>query len=203
MLAAPSEPLKLADGRLVYPDGSIVDPSDAPPVTQYVEIPSNLEAQKLVTSARRKLADLPDVPKTMNTVSVVLSYALFGLDDVEIALATGMSETQVGIVKMHAAYQEMHDAVVGSIIASETDDVRQLFQVNARRATNTLLDVLARSKSEVNKISVARDILDRAGHRPADVVEHRHKLDGALTINIVTRDKNAIPTIDLEAEITE
>lgn len=198
MLASPSAPLKLADGRLVYPNGEIVDPSEAR--NEYVEVPTNREATQLVVSARRKLADLPDVPRTMNTISVVLSYTLFGLDDVEIALATGLSELQIGTIKMNDAYTQMRDTVVGSIIASESDDVRQLFATKSRMAADTLFSVLSRSKSETNKISVARDILDRAGHRPADVVEHRHKLDGGLTIEIIQRDTKVVPTIDLEVE---
>lgn len=198
MLADTKQPLKLADGRLVYPDGRIVDPSDAR--NALIDVPTNREATRLVVEARKKLADLPDVPKTMNTVSVVLSYTLFGLADVEIALATGMTETQIGIVKMHDAYTQMHDAVITSIISTESNDVRSLFEQHSRRAVNTMLSVLDNSKSEVNKIVVARDLLDRAGHRPADVVEHRHKMDGGLTIEIITRDKNAIPTIELEVE---
>lgn len=198
MLASPSAPLKLADGRLVYPNGEIVDPSEAR--NEFVEVPTNREATQLVVAARRKLADLPDVPRTMNTISVVLSYSLFGLSDEEIALATGLTELQVGTIKMNDAYAQMRDTVVGSIIASESDDVRQMFVTNSRLATNILLSVLHRSKSEVNKISVARDILDRAGHRPADVVEHRHKLDGGLTIEIIQRDGKNVPIIDLEVE---
>lgn len=198
MLASPSAPLKLADGRLVYPNGEIVDPSEAR--NEFVEVPTNREATQLVVAARRKLADLPDIPRTMNTISVVLSYSLFGLSDEEIAIATGLTELQVGTIKMNDAYAQMRDTVVGSIIASESDDVRQMFVTNSRLATNTLLSVLHRSKSEVNKISVARDILDRAGHRPADVVEHRHRLDGGLTIEIITRDNKSMPTIDLEVE---
>lgn len=198
MLASPSAPLKLADGRLVYPNGEIVDPTQAH--DEYVEIPTNREATQLVLSARRKLSDLPAVPRTMNTISIILSYTLFGLDDIEIALATGLTETQVGGIKMQPAFTEMHETVVGSIIAAETDNVRELFVKHSRKAVNTLVSVLDRSKSEVNKIAVARDLLDRAGHRPADVVEHRHKMDGGLTIEIITRDSKAIPTIDIELE---
>lgn len=199
MLASPSAPLKLADGRLVYPNGEVVDPSQA--YNEYIEVPTNREAQQLVVAARRKLSDLPDVPRTMNTIGLVLAYSLFGLDDMEIAIATGLSELQIGKIKMSDAYTQMHSTVVGSIINNESADVRELFVTGSRMAANTLLGVLRRSKSEINKISVARDILDRAGHRPADVVEHRHKMDGGLTIEIITRDTNAIPVIDLEAEI--
>lgn len=198
MLAAPHAPLKLADGRLVYSNGEIVDPSEARET--YIEVPTNREATQLVVAARRKLSDLPDVPRTMNTISVVLSYVLFGLSAEEIALATGLTEQQVGGIRMSDAFTQMHDTVVGSIIASETNDVRGLFVKHSRLAVDTMTRVLHTSKSEVNKIVVARDILDRAGHRPADIVEHRHKMDGGLTIEIITRETNAMPTIELEVE---
>lgn len=197
-LATSAQPLVLADGRLVFPDGNIVDPKQAQ--EQLVEVPTNREAVSLVVTARRKLSDLPDVPKTMNTISVVLSYSLFGLDDVEIALATGMTEDQIGRVKMHDAYTQMKDSVVSTILTSETDDVRALFQQHSRLAVSKMVSVLQSSKSEANKIVVARDFLDRAGHRPADVVEHRHKMDGGLVIEIIRRDDKIIPTIDLEVE---
>lgn len=197
-LAAVAEPLKLADGRLVYPDGNIVDPSDA--VDDYIEVPTNREATQLVIATRKKLADLPDVPKTMNAVSIVLSYTLFGLDDAEIALATNMTEKQVGVIKMHDAFSAMRSNVIESILNSEASDVRSLFQQHSRDAVTTMLTVLKKSKSETNKIVVAKDFLDRAGHRPADVVEHRHKLEGGLTIEIIRRDDKVIPTIELEVE---
>jgi hypothetical protein len=48
----------------------------------------------------------------------------------------------------------------------------------------------------------AKDFLDRAGHRPADIVEHRHRMDGGLTIEIIRKDKDDVaPMIDME--ITE
>lgn len=195
-LALASQPLVLADGRHVYPDGRIIDPNEAQ--EEYVEIPTNREATDLVIRARKKLADLPDVPRTMNAISVVLSYSLFGLDNVEIALATGLTETQIGTIVMGDAYREMREGVVSSILAAETDNVRDLFQQNSRMAVNKMLAIMQTSKSEQNKITIARDILDRAGHRPADVIEHRHKMEGGLTIEIIQRDDvNTMPVIDM------
>lgn len=190
--------LTLADGRLVYPDGRIVDPSEA--VEELVEVPTNREATQLIISARRKMADLPDVPRTMNTISVVLSYQLFGLDNVEIALATGLSERQVANIQEQASFAEMKEQIIGSILQSEGAAVRELFQQHSRSAVTTMLNVMQKSKSEANKLTVARDFLDRAGHRPADVVEHRHKLEGGLVIEIIRKDDRAIPTIELEVD---
>ena len=46
--------------------------------SQMVEVPTAQEAVRIVTAARRKLSELPEVPRTMNAISVVLSYTLFG-----------------------------------------------------------------------------------------------------------------------------
>jgi hypothetical protein len=48
-------------------------------------------------------------------------------------------------------------------------------------------------------MAAARDILDRSGHRPSDVVEHRHRMDGGLVIEIVRRDA-VLPIIDMDKE---
>jgi len=191
-----AQPLVLADGRIVHPDGNIVDPKQE----KLVAIPTNREATQLVLAARRKLSDLPDVPRTMNTVSVIMAYSLFGLDDVEIALATGLTEGQIGRIKVGDPYTKMYETIVGSILETETGDVRDLFRQHSRSAVTKLLTVLEHTKSETNRIAVARDILDRAGHRPADVVEHRHKMDGGLTIEIRRRQDKVIPVIDIKLE---
>lgn len=197
-LAQPSTPLKLADGRLVYPDGSIVDPAEEKEAA-LIEIPTNTEATQLVMSVRRKLSDLPDVPRTMNTVSIVLAYSLFGLDNVEIALATKMTENQVGEVKMSEPYAAMYGTVVNGILTSESDRVRDLFQQHSRKSVDVMYRALTGDKKIADKqITVARDFLDRAGHRPADVVEHRHKLEGGLVIQVIRKEKNEMPTIDLD-----
>jgi hypothetical protein len=52
------------------------------------------------------------------------------------------------------------------------------------------------SKSESTRGSAAKDILDRAGHRPVDVIDHRHTLEGSLVIQYVEPTKD-IPTIDI------
>lgn len=204
VLARTGQPLKLADGRLVYPNGDIVDPEEEALRDKLISIPTNREAQQLVTAARRKLADLPDVPKTMNTVSVILSYSLFGLSDTEIALATGFTEDQIGTIKMNDAYEQMHRMVVENIIEADTDNIRELISRQSKTAVQQLVTTLTTSPSEDNRIAVAKDLLDRAGHRPADVVEHRHKMDGGLTIEIIHKDKtNVMPVIDLEVETVQ
>jgi hypothetical protein len=190
-----NEPLRLADGRLVYPGGDIDSPVG--PAPRLVEVPTHREAQQLVVRMRRKVADLPAVPKQMNAVGAILAYVMFGLDDEEVALATHLSTEQVGNIKASDPYKQMHDAVVRTVLDSEAGVVRELIAKNARRAAETMVDAL-NAGTRSDRMSAARDILDRSGHRPADVVEHRHRMDGELVIEIVKRDdgKHA-PTIDM------
>lgn len=194
-----SEPLRLADGSLVYPGGRVVHPGNNAR-GDFVEIPTHREAQRLITATRRRLADLPEMPKTMNAVGVILSYSLFGLDDEEIALATGLTIDQIGRIKVSDPYGQMHETVVRTVLDSETDVVRDMLSKNATRAASVMVEALD-AGSRTDRMSAARDILDRSGHRPADVVEHRHRVDGGLVIEYVKRGVAEVPTIDMERDI--
>jgi hypothetical protein len=191
-------PLRLADGRLVLPDGSIEDVTP-PRRPDFVEVPTHAEAQRLVTATRRKLSELPEVPRTMNAVGIVLSYTLFGLDDEEIGIATGLSMEQIGRIKLDDPYAQMYAAVVRTILDTETSVVRDLFTKNARNAAKVVVQAMEEGNRS-DRVAAAKDILDRSGHRPSDVVEHRHRMDGGLVIEIVRRDGATLPTIDMESK---
>jgi hypothetical protein len=196
-LPTPDAPLRLADGRMVYPGGEVVQPGQQPR-QRFVEIPTHTEAQRIITNTRRKVSDLPELPKTMNAVGVILSYTMFGLDDEEIGVATGLSVEQIGRIKVGDAFTQMHEAVVSSVLDSESSVVRELLAKNAREAAKVMVEALS-TGNRSDRISAAKDVLDRAGHRPADIVEHRHRMDGGLVIEIVRRDNAGnVPTIEME-----
>lgn len=188
-LADINEPLLLADGtRIDTTTGEVLYDS-------LVEVPSATEAIKLVTKTRKRIADLPDVPQRMHVVGAVLSYRLFGFDDQEIALALNLTEAQVGRIVMSDAFVTLHREVVSGILRSETDNVRSLFEQNARKAAENVVKIAARQ--DALGFRAARDVLDRAGMRPADVVEHRHMMDGQLQIVHIRRDKDDdLPVIE-------
>ena len=201
-LPSPSEPLRLADGSLVYPGGRVAtagDSSASPPVG-FVEIPTHREAQRVIAGTRRKLADLPEVPKTMNAVGAILAYTLFGMDDEEIAIATKLTIEQIGRLKVGDAYSQMHEAIVRTIVDSETDVVRDMLAKNARNAAATMVEAL-QAGNRSDRMAAARDILDRSGHRPADIIEHRHRVDGGLVIEYIKRGSEDVPVIDMERMI--
>ncbi len=190
-LAAPDEPLRLPDGRVISPTGEVARPP-------MVEVPSGSEAQRLVAATKRKLTDLPAPPAAMNTINVVLTYSLTGLSDDEIALATGLTTKQVGIIRMSQAYAEMESMMVQSVLATDMNDVRSILQQGARKAANVMISAL---NDDDMKYVAARDVLDRSGHGKADVHEHRIRMEGGLLIEVVDRAAQPhIPTLTLPAD---
>lgn len=190
-LAEPEEPLRLADGTLVYSD-KVVSPDVG---TRLVEIPSNREAQQLVLNTRRQLADLPDVPRTLNAVSVITAYTLFGLADEEISLATNLSIDQIKLIRSGPAYQPMMDAIIKSVLEAESAQVRDIFVQHSRKAAHTFTDAMDGHNVSTLQFAAASQILDRAGHRPADIVEHRVKTENSLVIEIIRKDDTKQPPV--------
>jgi hypothetical protein len=91
----------------------------------------------------------------------------------------------------------MYTAVVQTILDTETSVVRDVFTKNARNAAKVVVEEI-KEGNRSDRVAAAKDILDRSGHRPSDVVEHRHRMDGGLVIEIVRRDGATLPTIEME-----
>jgi hypothetical protein len=153
------EPLRLADGTLINPDGGAVI---QPPLDVVVEVPNNAAIQREYIIKRRKIADLPVAPEKMTTIS--------------------------------------RERIVHNIIESDNEGVRDMLSRGGVLAASRVLEGL-NSANEAHQLASAKDILDRGGHRPADVVEHRHKVEGGLTIEHVKREDQAIPVIDIKHEV--
>jgi len=196
-------PLILADGTLVFPDGRVVKLSEqgADGTVDVIEIPTPLEAQALVLKTRRTTQDLPDLPRTMNAISVVLSYTLFGLNDEEIALTANITVTQVTRIKALPAYTTMHNALVENLVIAAKEDVRSAFALHSQKALDTMVQLMDKGKQEV-RLAASTQVLDRAGLRPVDNGVTREARNNELRIVVITKDERALPiTIDLEDTI--
>lgn len=194
MLAEADEPLVLADGTKIDPStGKVIRDKN-----KFVSVPSPSEAQALVVRARKTVADLPMPPQQLSGVGLVAFYTLFGLGDVDIALALDSKITveQVKEIKKSDAYMEFMNAAKENILHTETETVRDVFTKHARTAAERIVE-LAQEDNDVLAFKASQDILDRAGHRPADVVEHRHRMEDSLNIVITKRDETKqLPIID-------
>ncbi len=167
---------------------------------RYTEVPTDREARNLVMATRRQLADLPDKPNKMNTISVILSYHLFGLAPHEIALATNLDTEVVGRIIMSDAFAEMKAAVFENIVDQGADDVRGYLSAKAKGAAERVFELSQSMRPDI-ALAASKDILDRGGHSVKQVVEHNHRVDGGLRIEIVKKDVSEdIPTIDVTPE---
>lgn len=195
-----NEPLVLADGTKIDPDsGSVIKEKKQ---RQMIAVPSPSEAQRIVARTRKTVAELPLPPQQLGGVALVGFYTLFGLHDTDICIALDNKLTieQIERIRELDAYKDFMQAAKENIVNTETDIVREIFQQEAQTAARKIVE-LADSESEVLAFKASQDILDRAGHRPADIVEHRHKMEDAL--NIVYIEKKVgevVPTIDVTAE---
>ena len=191
MLPVGTEPLVLADGTKIDPiSGGVVQEET------FVEVPNTAEIKREITASRKRIADLPVPPQQMNTLSVIISYSIFGINDGDISNVLAIPLAQLVAIKSSDAYKDLQSSLLANIIESDQLDVRGLFVQKSRRAADKVFSLLE-SESEATRMVAAKDVLDRAGQRPADVVEHRHRMEGGLTIKYV-EEKDDIPTIDME-----
>tara|TARA_R100001082_G_scaffold79814_1_gene47106 strand:- start:7733 stop:8335 length:603 start_codon:yes stop_codon:yes gene_type:complete len=194
MLPQGTEPLVLADGTKINPiDGNVVtDISEA-----VIEVPNTQDIKREITASRKRVSDLPVPPEQMNTISVILSYSLFGISDDDISNVISLPLDQIEKIKKSDAYEELQSQLIKNIVESDLSDVRGMFVQQSHGAAQVMFSAMNNEEHGiVTRMAAAKDVLDRAGQRPVDVVEHRHKMEGGLTIEYVEK-KDDIPTIDI------
>ena len=196
-LVDPDTPLE-RNGRVLSPQEGTL-----PSVSHFVEIKSNKEVQRRASETFRRLADIPTEAKNLNAVSVVLGYTLIGISEQEIADVTGLSLEQIGNIKMLDAYTYAENAVVDKLLKEETDDIRRMIAQHSVNSVRQIAALATHSEFDAVRLKASQDLLDRAGHRPIDVVEHRHKLDDDLRIQIIEERNVQGPQIDLQIDEVE
>ncbi|KKM61726.1 hypothetical protein LCGC14_1528800 [marine sediment metagenome] len=190
MLPQGTEPLVLADGTKINPiDGLVIHD------TSLVEVPNTEQIKREIVASRKRISDLPVPPGQMNTISVIISYTLFGINDEDISLTLFIPLEQVIQIKKSDSYKNLQEQFIKNILESDLSSVRSMFIQKSKTAADKMFSLL-NSDSEATQITAAKDVLDRAGHRPVDVIEHRHKMEGGLTIEYVEK-KDDVPMIDV------
>lgn len=188
--------LVLADGtKIVKATGATVKPKKE---RKFVEIPSASEAQAIVARTRRSVAELPAPPQQMSAIALVLFYTMWGLADADISVALNgsVSIDQIKNIKKLEQYRALEGDIRSSVLAVEANDVRNFFEQRARDAAEKIVDLM--DEEGALGFAAAKDVLDRAGHRPADVVEHRVSMENALQIEYIRRDPVAdVPSVEI------
>lgn len=187
-------PLVLADGtRIDTGTGEVEKPPRIP-----IAPPSSFEIIHSEAAVSRRVDDLPVSPKQLNAIGVIFVYTLLGVSDEATSNAIGISLESIQKIRQSDGYRKVFDAVVEQINESDQEYVRNLFIRGGKVAASKVLD-LVESDNEATAIMAAKDVLDRGGHRPVDVVEHRHRLEGGLKIEIISKSSDAvIPHMEIE-----
>ncbi len=206
--------IKLADGTLIDPStkepisGPLAaprrgtreekssDPVDEGEDEEEDDAPDDITIKP---TARRSIMDLALAPAQMAVVNNVLVYTLWGLPDDEIALQCNCTVHQVRIVRDLDDYHRMHDALIEGLQAAQQSSVQGIIAQAAPRAAKQIIGLMKNKSADI-KMTSAKDILDRAGHRPADRVEHTHNVFGnhELVIRVIKEsERDALPTLEL------
>lgn len=189
--------LQLADGTKI--DVRTGKPERPLPPSMVV-MPNAFEAVERVSKVKMRLSDLPAPPKQMNVISVIVLYSMMGMSDTEIGIALNMTEAQVSRLRVSDVALELRRNVTDTVLSNDTDDVRSLFQQHSKNAAASVLHVMQYAEKDKDRLAAAQDILDRAGHRPVDVHEHRISVEGGLKIEYVERKPLDVGGVVIEGD---
>lgn len=157
--------IELADGtKISTANGAVIkERQEAVPVSSgtVIPVPTMHEAQDLVVKTERRLSDLPDVPKNMHPIALIVSYELFGLSPAQIAIATNTSLEYVERMMDLSTYHEMRESVVNGILESSRNSVEGLINQHAHTAATKMTQFLNADDDAV-VFAASKEILNRA-----------------------------------------
>jgi hypothetical protein len=149
---------------------------------------------------RRGLVDLPADTKAVTTAGVVWLYFTLGINDAEIADATGLKLSQVDMIKGLQLFTQLDHLVKDNLAQLQTHDVQKRIDNMAAGALDKLEDLVEDEETKpATKSRILMNMLDRGGYSPKQVLEHRHSLEGGLTIRHIREiaQPKTMPTIDV------
>jgi hypothetical protein len=187
------EYIELADGtRVSTASGEVI--RDKKPQKGYTpNAPTH--SNELIST---RLSDLPLEAKRMNGVAALIVYRLLGMPDHDIAEALGIDVDQVKQISNAQVFNDLYSKINAQVLDRSSNDLRIAIAAMSRDALNKVYEVMTEGDDK-NALKAAQDILDRAGHRPADVVMHQHHMSGGLKIEYIERKKeNDLPIIEME-----
>ena len=184
--------LELADGTLIDPlSGSpVVEEDDSSPLDLF-------DFGKELSVPIKRTDELPVEASQMPAYATILAYTLLGVTDADIGRTLKIDYDKIIAIKESGQYTELQVMLMSAVAIVGQNDVRGVFDKYAKNAAAELISQM-NSKNEVARSMAAKDVLDRAGHRPADIVEHKHKVEGGLTIEYIKKDSIEPVTIDME-----
>jgi hypothetical protein len=199
-----SEVLVLADGTKIdkKTGGVVRDKIETPELLAETENDETVDEDEIGDIKKRIpinrfLADLPGDVNSTRAIAVICGLTLFGLNDREISIVCNTDMDKVTAIKQSERFQDFSTGIIDNVMRAQSDNIRALFISNSKEAADTIVSGL-KSKDFSLRYGVSKEILDRAGFRPADVVEHRVKHENELKIVHIRGDAEKHVTIDTD-----
>jgi hypothetical protein len=208
MTVQKGKPLKLLTGSIVLPseeggskvmkkeeiDAEIEQKVLAAEIDALLEKPYDNEH---AVTVRRSLADVPTDLSKMNVFMLVIAYRMWGLDSFAISKLLNVTPDHVEALEQHDVAMQVKQELIDSFRHAEASTVHGYIARHTMAAATTIAAGL-KSRSEDNRLTAAKDLLDRGGFRPVDKIEHTHRFEDELRIRFVTETE--VPTLDLTVE---
>jgi len=191
----PLDHIELADGTKVSTTtGEIIREKKEPATPSFMH--SNApKANEMITT---RLSDLPVSPKQMNGIAAMIVYRLLGMPDTDIAEALGTDVEKVKTIGLAPIFSDLYTKVSNQVMDLNSESIRVRFAAMSQDALNKVYEIMSDSDDK-NALKAAQDILDRAGHRPADIIMHRHQVEGGLKIEYISRKIDTVlPVVEIE-----
>lgn len=97
-----------------------------------------------------------------------------GMRPGEIAKALGYSNSRVSVILNDPRAKQLVSRMTGDVLREFQLDVGEQIVSYAAEAAETVAGLMRMAESEQVRLSASKDILDRAGYKPKEVVTHMH-----------------------------
>lgn len=173
-LARPGDPLVMANGRIIQPEGSAIDVESK--VTK-------LSSKTFRASKRRTIKELPAIPGMVNAISCVLFYTMLGVGDREISEALKITTDDLKNIRKSPAYEECFQLIAEEFVSANSNLISARIAAYSHDALTSVADVAFNGKKEEVRLRASTDLLDRAGHAPREF--NRKAMAGLSSLKIM------------------
>lgn len=174
------EPIRLLDGTLVYPDGTIEEPKTLTP-EERVEV---MEHRRKLAVLKTSIADLPVQGNVANVYTTMITYELIGLNHADIAFLLGTSIAHISAVVKLSDYLLMKDLIINKLYETEKSDAKAIIAQAAPFAAAKLVGTM-REKGALGYMA-SKDVLafNKINDKPVN--------DAMRTLEIVILKKDDV-----------
>lgn len=186
-LPRPEDPFVTEDGQVIEPDTDELPPDAGE--KRMAKMGMAPDARMFRAVNKRVMRELSGNAGTMNGVSVVFGYTLLGISDVEICEVLDIAPSVLKGIREHKAYTELFDATFNEFVNTNSDLLASRIAAYAHNAVTRVGHLVDNAKKQEVQLSAAKDVLDRAGARPADLQKSNNMQMNELRIVISEGDK--------------